>query len=59
MVPRLVSSGMTFMLDPPKTYKPAKSELPMPETPGSKIAISEAADRKPSGHVDLSIKFGG
>ena len=34
------------------------SELPMPETPGSKIKFSGELDRKPSEHVDLAAIFG-
>ena len=59
MVPGLVSSDMAFMLDPPKAYKSAMSELPMPETPGSKIKVAGALLSKPSGHVDLATIFGG
>jgi hypothetical protein len=59
MVPQLVSQDMTFMLKPPLAYKSQMLDLPMPQTPITKIKEPQPLYSAPSGHVEVSAILGG
>jgi hypothetical protein len=59
MVPQLVSQDMLFMLKEPQAYKSQMLDLPLPQTPISKIKEPQPLLSKPTGYVELTRVLGG